>query len=128
MTRQGEKKRQKAKGKEKHTNQCRFSSLELLHLFFSSEHRFRYVFADILESERSYVSDLQRIIEIYLYELTRQECPWFVKEKKDLLFSNIEDIFAFHKVYVYLLSFLIIDLIFQSISFPLHRLDYSTMI
>ena len=60
----------------------------------------RYAFADILESERSYVSDLQRIIEIYLYELTRQECPWFVKEKKDLLFSNIEDIFAFHKVYV----------------------------
>ena len=58
----------------------------------------RYVFADILESERSYVADLQRIIEIYLYELTRQECPWFVKEKKDLLFSNIEDIFAFHKV------------------------------
>ena len=61
----------------------------------------RYAFADILESERSYVSDLQRIIEIYLYELTRQECPWFVKEKKDLLFSNIEDIFAFHKVYVF---------------------------
>ncbi|CAF1337506.1 unnamed protein product, partial [Adineta steineri] len=58
----------------------------------------RYAFADILESERSYVADLQRIIEIYLYELTRQECPWFVKEKKDLLFSNIEDIFAFHKV------------------------------
>ncbi|CAF0816611.1 unnamed protein product, partial [Rotaria sordida] len=58
----------------------------------------RYVFADVLESERSYVADLQRIIEIYLYELTRQECPWFVKEKKDLLFSNIEDIFAFHKV------------------------------
>lgn len=59
---------------------------------------FRYAFADILESERSYVADLQRIIEIYLYDLTRQECPWFVKEKKDLLFSNIEDIFAFHKV------------------------------
>ncbi|CAF0822074.1 unnamed protein product, partial [Didymodactylos carnosus] len=58
----------------------------------------RYVFADIVESERQYVSDLQKIIEIYLYELTRQECPWFIKENKDVLFSNIEDIFAFHKV------------------------------
>jgi hypothetical protein len=65
----------------------------------------RYAFADILESERLYVADLQRIIEIYLYELTRQECPWFVKEKKDLLFSNIEDIFAFHKVYVIIIFF-----------------------
>ena len=84
---------------------------------FFIAHRFRYVFADILESERSYVSDLQRIIEIYLYELTRQECPWFVKEKKDLLFSNIEDIFAFHKVYVSLF------LKFLSLSFPSTRLD-----
>ena len=69
-----------------------------LYVFLSPFSSARYAFADILESERSYVSDLQRIIEIYLYELTRQECPWFVKDKKDLLFSNIEDIFAFHKV------------------------------
>lgn len=69
-----------------------------IYVFLSLFSSARYAFADILESERSYVSDLQRIIEIYLYELTRQECPWFVKEKKDLLFSNIEDIFAFHKV------------------------------
>ncbi|CAF0827406.1 unnamed protein product, partial [Didymodactylos carnosus] len=58
----------------------------------------RYVFADIVESERQYVSDLEKIIEIYLSELTRQGCPWFIKEKKDVLFSNIENIFAFHKV------------------------------
>ena len=107
MTRQGERKRKTYK------SMSIFFSRANPSVFFI-EHRFRYVFADILESERSYVSDLQRIIEIYLYELTRQECPWFVKEKKDLLFSNIEDIFAFHKVYVELI-------VISSLNF--HRID-----
>jgi hypothetical protein len=45
------------------------------------------------------VQDLQFVIENYLQEISNIECPLFIKEKKDHIFSNIEDIFAFHKVY-----------------------------
>lgn len=48
--------------------------------------------------ENRYVKDLQFIIENYLQELSRLDCPRQIKEKRDFIFSNIEDIFAFHKV------------------------------
>ena len=48
--------------------------------------------------ENRYVKDLQFIIENYLHELTKLDCNKLIKEKKEFIFSNIEDIFAFHKV------------------------------
>lgn len=51
--------------------------------------------------ERTYTQDLQFVIENYLQELSRLDCPKQIKEKRDFIFSNIEDIFAFHKVLFY---------------------------
>ena len=48
--------------------------------------------------ENAYVKDLQYVIENYLQELSTLNCPKQIKEKRDFIFSNIEDIFAFHKV------------------------------
>jgi len=57
-----------------------------------------YSFNELLEMESAYVRDIQFIIENYLQELSRFDCPKQMKEKRDFIFSNIEDIFAFHKV------------------------------
>lgn len=59
-----------------------------------------YSFAELLETEKRYVRDLQFVIENYLQELSKIDCPKQVREKREFIFSNIEDIFAFHKVYV----------------------------
>ena len=48
--------------------------------------------------ENRYVKDLQFIIENYLLEISRIDCPKQIKEKKEFIFSNVDDIFAFHKV------------------------------
>lgn len=53
----------------------------------------------MIDTEKNYIKDLQFIIENYLQELSKPECNMQIKEKKDFIFSNIEDIFAFHKVY-----------------------------
>lgn len=57
-----------------------------------------YSFTELLEMEKRYVKDLQFIIENYLQELSKIDCPKQIKEKREFIFSNIEDIFAFHKV------------------------------
>ena len=48
--------------------------------------------------ENRYVKDLQFIIENYLLDISRIDCPKQIKEKREFIFSNVEDIFAFHKV------------------------------
>ena len=48
--------------------------------------------------EKRYVKDLQFIIENYLQELSSLDCPKQIKDKREFIFANIEDIFAFHKV------------------------------
>src|SRR5262249_22824125 len=42
--------------------------------------------------------DLQFVIEQYLHELSKLDCPRQVREKREFVFANLEDIFAFHKV------------------------------
>jgi len=56
---------------------------------------------ELVDTERAYVKDLQFVIENYLQEMSRIDCPNQIKEKRDFIFSNIEDIFAFHKVLFY---------------------------
>ena len=57
-----------------------------------------YSYDELIEMENCYVQELQFIIENYLQELSKLDCPKQVKEKREFIFSNIEDIFAFHKV------------------------------
>lgn len=57
-----------------------------------------YSFNELIELENKYIKDLQFVIENYLQELSRIDCAKQIKEKRDFIFSNIEDIFAFHKV------------------------------
>lgn len=57
-----------------------------------------YSFAEIIDMENRYVKDLQFVIENYLHELSKADCPKILKEKRDFIFFNLEDIFAFHKV------------------------------
>ncbi|CAF0740265.1 unnamed protein product [Brachionus calyciflorus] len=57
-----------------------------------------YSFAEIIDMENRYVKDLQFVIENYLHELSKLDCPKLIKEKREFIFSNLEDIFAFHKV------------------------------
>jgi hypothetical protein len=53
----------------------------------------------LIDTEKKYIKDLQFIIENYLHELSKTQCTKQIQEKKENIFSNIEDIFAFHKVY-----------------------------
>ena len=69
----------------------------------SSSSFLSYSYLEIVETEQKYVQDLQFIIENYLQELSKIDCPKNIKEKKDFIFSNIEDVFAFHKVLVFFL-------------------------
>ncbi|RNA17973.1 muscle M-line assembly unc-89-like, partial [Brachionus plicatilis] len=57
-----------------------------------------YSFAELIDMENRYVRDLQFVIENYLHELSKADCPKLIKEKREFIFLNLEDIFAFHKV------------------------------
>lgn len=57
-----------------------------------------YSYAEIIDMENRYVKDLQYVIENYLHELSKTDCPKLLKEKREFIFLNLEDIFAFHKV------------------------------
>ncbi|KAL8623451.1 hypothetical protein ACOMHN_061964 [Nucella lapillus] len=57
----------------------------------------RYAITELVESEREYVRDLQKLLDSYYPRLGRRATPSELKEKRDLIFSNINDILDFHK-------------------------------
>uniref|UniRef100_A0A087XMU9 Kalirin RhoGEF kinase b n=1 Tax=Poecilia formosa TaxID=48698 RepID=A0A087XMU9_POEFO len=54
--------------------------------------------AELLQTERVYVRDLQECIETYLWEMTSgsEEIPPGLTNKDDVVFGNIQDIYEFH--------------------------------
>ena len=52
----------------------------------------------LIDGEKNYLHDLQFIIEFYLQEVYKLDSPRLIRDNKEFIFSNIEDIFAFHKV------------------------------
>ncbi|XP_035854250.1 kalirin-like isoform X2 [Sander lucioperca] len=57
-----------------------------------------YIMAELLQTERVYVRDLQECIETYLWEMTSgsEDVPLGLTNKDDIVFGNIQDIYEFH--------------------------------
>ncbi|XP_076006203.1 kalirin-like [Genypterus blacodes] len=57
-----------------------------------------YIMAELLQTERVYVRDLQECIETYLWEMTSgsEDVPPGLSNKDDIVFGNIQDIYEFH--------------------------------
>ncbi|XP_053725094.1 kalirin-like isoform X1 [Synchiropus splendidus] len=56
-----------------------------------------YIMAELLQTERVYVRDLQECIETYLWEMTSgTDVPTSLVNKDDVVFGNIQDIYEFH--------------------------------
>ncbi|KAM9461722.1 guanine nucleotide exchange factor DBS isoform 1-T1 [Clarias gariepinus] len=76
------------------------------HVLVSSEteenlsSRRRHIMNELIETERLYVEELQSIIEGYAAALDNSEMthliPTVLENKKDVLFGNLDDIYAFH--------------------------------
>lgn len=62
---------------------------------------FQFIMAELLQTERTYVKDLDVCINTYLSEFRRQcqkyqHLPKGLNDKEHTLFGNIEEIFKFH--------------------------------
>ncbi|XP_056157511.1 kalirin RhoGEF kinase b, partial [Lampris incognitus] len=57
-----------------------------------------YIMAELLQTEKVYVRDLQECIETYLWEMTSgaEDVPPGLSNKDDIVFGNIQDIYEFH--------------------------------
>lgn len=56
--------------------------------------------AELLQTERTYVKDLEECICFYLKEMKNapaQELPSGIRGKHNIIFGNIEEIYHFHK-------------------------------
>jgi hypothetical protein len=58
---------------------------------------FRYAVTELVESEREYVRDLSKMIESYHKKLGRRATPAVLRDKRDLIFSNSQDLLNFHQ-------------------------------
>ncbi|EDS35252.1 guanine-nucleotide-exchange-factor [Culex quinquefasciatus] len=57
-----------------------------------------FIMAELLQTERTYVKDLETCINVFVSELkSGVNVPTNLVGKEHILFSNIEDIFAFHE-------------------------------
>ena len=59
----------------------------------------RFIMAELLQTERTYVKDLEICIRCYLDEMNdpTNETPPAIHGKQDIIFGNIRDIYEFHK-------------------------------
>ncbi|XP_068458153.1 kalirin-like isoform X2 [Clinocottus analis] len=57
-----------------------------------------YIMAELLQTERVYVRDLQECIETYMWEMTSgsEDVPPGLSSKDDVVFGNIQDLYEFH--------------------------------
>ena len=60
---------------------------------------FRFIMAELLETERSYVKDLECAINCFLRPLQRgdKDVPAPIQGKEAVIFGNVEEILNFHK-------------------------------
>lgn len=58
----------------------------------------RFILAELLQTERTYVKDLETCIRVFLDELrTHPYVPHGIQNREATIFSNIEDIRDFHR-------------------------------
>ncbi|KFD69652.1 hypothetical protein M514_02017 [Trichuris suis] len=63
-----------------------------------SSKRKDFIMAELLQTERVYVSDLEACIKYYLQSMeTAQNVPASIRGKQDVIFLNIKQIYDFHK-------------------------------
>ncbi|XP_031414206.1 kalirin RhoGEF kinase b isoform X2 [Clupea harengus] len=57
-----------------------------------------YIMAELLQTERAYVRDLQECLETFLWEMTSgmDEIPQGIANKEHVIFGNIQEIYEFH--------------------------------
>uniref|UniRef100_A0A8B9HLZ8 Kalirin RhoGEF kinase n=1 Tax=Astyanax mexicanus TaxID=7994 RepID=A0A8B9HLZ8_ASTMX len=57
-----------------------------------------YIMAELLQTERAYVRDLQECLETFLWEMTSgmDEIPQGIANKEHVIFGNIQEIYDFH--------------------------------
>ncbi|XP_060890028.1 kalirin-like, partial [Labrus mixtus] len=57
-----------------------------------------FIMAELLQTEKTYVRDLQECLETYLWEMTSgvEEIPAGIANKEQIIFGNMQDIFDFH--------------------------------
>ncbi|XP_040214233.1 kalirin isoform X2 [Rana temporaria] len=59
---------------------------------------FRFIMAELLQTEKAYVRDLHECMETYLWEMTSgvEEIPPGILNKEHIIFGNIQEIYDFH--------------------------------
>ncbi|TNN04436.1 hypothetical protein fugu_001465, partial [Takifugu bimaculatus] len=57
-----------------------------------------FIMAELLQTEKTYVRDLQECLETYLWEMTNgvEEIPPGIVNKEHIIFGNMQDIYDFH--------------------------------
>ncbi|XP_051985930.1 kalirin-like [Xyrauchen texanus] len=56
-----------------------------------------YIMAELLQTERAYVRDLQECLETFMWEMTSgAEIPSGIANKEHVIFGNIQEIYEFH--------------------------------
>ncbi|CAJ1079028.1 kalirin isoform X2 [Xyrichtys novacula] len=57
-----------------------------------------FIMAELLQTEKTYVRDLQECLETYLWEMTNgvEEIPAGIANKEQIIFGNMQDIYDFH--------------------------------
>lgn len=59
---------------------------------------FRFIMAELLQTERTYVKDLDICIKVFLEEMRHHNnIPLGIQGKESIIFGNIEDIRNFHR-------------------------------
>ncbi|KAK2718058.1 hypothetical protein QYM36_006748 [Artemia franciscana] len=54
---------------------------------------------EMVQTERDYVNALEYIVEHYIPELDREDIPQSLRGKRNVIFGNVEKIYAFHSRY-----------------------------
>ncbi|XP_051996761.1 LOW QUALITY PROTEIN: kalirin RhoGEF kinase b [Xyrauchen texanus] len=62
-----------------------------------SARRKEYIMAELLQTERAYVRDLQECLETFMWEMSSgAEIPSGITNKEHVIFGNIQEIYEFH--------------------------------
>ncbi|KAM9308253.1 triple functional domain protein [Gastrophryne carolinensis] len=63
-----------------------------------SARRKEYIMAELIQTEKTYVRDLQECLDTYLWEMTSgvEEIPSGITNKEHIIFGNMQEIFEFH--------------------------------
>ncbi|XP_037034473.1 kalirin isoform X5 [Bradysia coprophila] len=76
---------------------CSTASKELNEEKRKSARRKEFIMAELLQTERTYVKDLELCIKCFLHEMRTGDVPNGLVGKEDVVFANIEAIYNFHE-------------------------------